>query len=151
MTNVTLNRNTLDGTLNNEELLKFIKFDDRDCDSEIDNAVYALAVHLMQTKYNYDRLQGFHKDFMSGYEIQRLKKRFRVVTNGYYLDMDNKEDTIIFKQSEYHSSVVCFVDFNGDVLKGNWKAPVKNPKRGSLFNDNPYSAFGSGYNLLYLR
>lgn len=34
-------------------------------------------------------------------------------------------------------SVYCFVEIaSGDVLKGSWKAPVKNGKRGNIFDPN---------------
>ena len=37
-----------------------------------------------------------------------------------------------------HRSLHSFVDrTNGNILKGSWKAPVKNGVRGSIFNENP--------------
>lgn len=55
--------------------------------------------------------------------------------------------------SEYgkDKSVYCFVDTtNGDLLKGSWKAPVKNGKRGNIFDQSTYKNFDH-YGPVYLR
>lgn len=49
------------------------------------------------------------------------------------------------------SSVYCFVDIeNGDLLKGSWKAPVKNGVRGNLFDPDVISKFNE-HGPKYLR
>lgn len=55
--------------------------------------------------------------------------------------------------SEYGKdrSVYCFVDTtNGDLLKGSWKAPVKNGVRGNIFDKETYSNFNH-YGPKYLK
>lgn len=48
-------------------------------------------------------------------------------------------------------SLYCFVDLtNGDLLKGSWKAPVKNGKRGNLFDRSTWANFNH-YGPNYLR
>ena len=49
------------------------------------------------------------------------------------------------------SSVYCFVDTtNGDVLKGSWKAPVKNGVRGNIFKGKA-ADYMTNYGPAYLR
>ena len=48
-----------------------------------------------------------------------------------------KHDTVILLgvPTPHSASVYCFVDkTNGDILKGSWKAPVKNGVRGNIFS-----------------
>ena len=55
--------------------------------------------------------------------------------------------------SEYGKdrSVYCFVDTtNGDLLKGSWKAPVKNGVRGNIFDQSTYANFNH-YGPNYLK
>ena len=74
--------------------------------------------------------------------FERLKKNIRV----FYVDVwDNR--------SEGSSSVICFVDpETGAIMKGSWKAPVKNGVRGHVANGkNPLAAFTQRGELAYLR
>jgi len=49
-------------------------------------------------------------------------------------------------------SVVCFIDMNnGDILKGSWKAPVKNGVRGSILSDDRGASVMTWCSVKYLR
>lgn len=49
-------------------------------------------------------------------------------------------------------SVVCFIDLtNGDILKGSWKAPVKNGRRGNIFTPDRGASAMSEHGVRYLR
>jgi len=74
--------------------------------------------------------------------FERLKKNIRV----FYVDVweGNREGS---------TSVICFVEPDtGAILKGSWKAPVKNGVRGHVVNgNNPLAAFTQRGELAYLR
>lgn len=54
--------------------------------------------------------------------------------------------------NNYNTSVVCFIDMtNGDILKGSWKAPVKNGVRGNIFTPDRGASCMTGYGPKYLR
>ena len=60
------------------------------------------------------------------FEVQRGAKNARIVRLEKWGD---KEPT--------NGSAYCFVRLDdGAILKGSWKAPVKNPERGSIFAEN---------------
>lgn len=66
----------------------------------------------------------------------------RYIKVGSFEDRNGKYDC---------NSVYCFIDkTNGDVLKGSWKAPVKNGKRGNLKDADILNKCGV-YGLQYLK
>lgn len=49
-------------------------------------------------------------------------------------------------------SLVCFIDMtNGNILKGSWKAPVKNGVRGNIFTEDRGASVMTQYGCAYLR
>lgn len=58
---------------------------------------------------------------------------------------------LVHSENGKDRSVYCFVDTtNGDLLKGSWKAPVKNGVRGNIFDQDTYANFNH-YGPNYLK
>ena len=75
-------------------------------------------------------------------------KYAKVVTKGrHYKDRDESNE-VVYGQTTVHS----FVNMeNGDILKGNWKAPVKNGVRGNINADDVGADRINEYGPIYLK
>lgn len=89
-----------------------------------------------KTNMGFDWLpEGAHKTTLT---VEVLQKNLRIVADRSFMG----------KQSS--RGVYCFIDRQtGDVLKGSWKAPVKNGKRGNI-KDDP-AGYMTQYGCMYLR
>ena len=88
----------------------------------------------------YWTIQGFTHGRAPKVDVTSVGARY--IKLGSFEDRNGKYDC---------NSVYCFIDKNnGDVLKGSWKAPVKNGVRGNLRDADILSKCGV-YGLQYLK
>jgi hypothetical protein len=94
-----------------------------------------LFVEMAQGKIDAYYAASFPNNEVPALTLQRNKKYIRVV-----------------KERTNDSSVYCFIDTtNGDILKGSWKAPVKNGVRGSIYAGDHGADRVTHHGCAYLR
>ena len=112
-------------------------------------------VDMVQTMNdNYWKLMGYTHGPSDEVDVIFGKKYAKVVChNRHYTNGDpdivGEENTKI----EYGQTTVhTFVNMeNGDILKGSWKAPVKNGVRGNIFADDIGVSCVNEYGTVYLK
>ena len=104
-------------------------------------------VGMVQTMNdNYWKVMGYTHGPAPEVDVIWGKKYSKVVTyNRHFVDGD--------RGSEYGQATVhTFVNMeNGDILKGSWKAPVKNGVRGNIFADDIGASCVNEYGTVYLK
>lgn len=86
---------------------------------------------------NFDNaLQGFLNGVKAISDSYFNKNFSNNKKNEFSLSHGNRYIRVI-SDSHGQKSLYCFIDStNGDILKGSWKAPVKNGVRGNIFKEN---------------
>src|ERR1051326_3381400 len=87
-----------------------------------------------------EKSMSYEKQFdkhLAGF-IEGIQKLQNEQSGDYYLPIEQSQGKkfirLISVTKNGSRSVYCFVDkTNGDILKGSWKAPVKNGVRGNIF------------------
>jgi len=88
----------------------------------------AMAGFLLGCQKLVDDYFAKHFPNQGGIVTAEYNKRYAKIT---------KQDIFEGKTIEHSCSIYCFVDIqNGDIFKGTAKAPVKNGKRGNIYNNN---------------
>ena len=104
-------------------------------------------VGMVQTMNdNYWKVMGYTHGPAPEVDVIWGKKYAKVVTNNrHFVDGDRGVE---YGQTTVHT----FVNMeNGDILKGSWKAPVKNGVRGNIFADDIGASCINEYGAVYLK
>lgn len=87
-------------------------------------------------------------EHIESHKFEHLKEANAHITKS---DPGRKFMRLVHMENGKARSVYCFVNMeNGDLLKGSWKAPVKNGVRGNVFDETTYTNFDH-YGPKYLR
>ena len=106
-------------------------------------------INVVQEMYdNYWKVMGYTFGPAPEVDVIFGNKYAKVVTKGrHYKDRD-KSNEVVYGQTTVHSYVNME---NGDILKGNWKAPVKNGVRGNINADDVGADRINEYGPIYLK
>lgn len=106
---------------------------------------YCDLVQRLQDEY-FERMKFTHSpsDYITVNFGNRYAKVIKVNRN-----YDDDGNEVLDDRGQ---SVHSFVDMNnGDILKGSWKAPVKNGVRGNIFSDDCGESVITEHGCVYLR
>tara|TARA_Y100000389_G_scaffold70635_1_gene67306 strand:- start:391 stop:783 length:393 start_codon:yes stop_codon:yes gene_type:complete len=101
---------------------------------DVQEKLNAFVSIVQRLQDDYFALNGFTFSPSDHVTVSYGKRYARIIKQKRYWN-DAGEAAI---RTGDQKSVHCFVDMNnGDILKGSWKAPVKNGVRGNIFTDDP--------------
>ena len=120
----------------------------------ITDRIYEYVGVVQTMNNNYWKVMGYTFGPAPEVDVIFGNKYAKVVTKGRQWkdgdpDIVGEENTgIVYGQTTVHS----FVNMeNGDILKGNWKAPVKNGVRGNIYAEDVGADRINEYGPVYLR
>ena len=113
---------------------------------KVADRIYEYITVVQTMNDNYWKVMGYTHGTAPEVDVIWGKKYAKVVTNTrHFVDGDRG---IEYGQSTVHT----FVNMeNGDILKGSWKAPVKNGVRGNIFADDIGASCVNEYGTVYLK
>lgn len=113
---------------------------------KVADRIYEYITVVQTMNDNYWKVMGYTHGPAPEVDVIWGKKYAKVVTNNrHFVDGDRG---IEYGQSTVHT----FVNMeNGDILKGSWKAPVKNGVRGNIFADDIGASCINEYGTVYLK
>ena len=113
---------------------------------KVADRIYEYITVVQTMNDNYWKVMGYTHGPAPEVDVIWGKKYAKVVTNNrHFVDGDRG---IEYGQSTVHT----FVNMeNGDILKGSWKAPVKNGVRGNIFADDIGASCVNEYGTVYLK
>ena len=113
---------------------------------QVADRIYEYITVVQTMNDNYWKVMGYTHGPAPEVDVIWGKKYAKVVTNNrHFVDGDRG---IEYGQSTVHT----FVNMeNGDILKGSWKAPVKNGVRGNIFADDIGASCVNEYGTVYLK
>ena len=113
---------------------------------KVADRIYEYITVVQTMNDNYWKVMGYTHGPAPEVDVIWGKKYAKVVTNNrHFVDGDRG---IEYGQSTVHT----FVNMeNGAILKGSWKAPVKNGVRGNIFADDIGASCINEYGTVYLK
>ena len=113
---------------------------------KVADRIYEYITVVQTMNDNYWKVMGYTHGPAPEVDVIWGKKYAKVVTNNrHFVDGDRG---IEYGQATVHT----FVNMeNGDILKGSWKAPVKNGVRGNIFADDIGASCVNEYGTVYLK
>jgi len=113
---------------------------------KVADRIYEYITVVQTMNDNYWKVMGYTHGPAPEVDVIWGKKYAKVVTNNrHFVDGDRG---IEYGQATVHT----FVNMeNGDILKGSWKAPVKNGVRGNIFADDIGASCINEYGTVYLK
>jgi hypothetical protein len=115
---------------------------------ETTDRIYEYINVVQKMNDNYWKVMGYTFGPAPEVDVIFGNKYAKVVTKGrHYKDRDESEE-VVYGQTTVHSYVNME---NGDILKGNWKAPVKNGVRGNINADDVGADRINEYGPIYLK
>jgi hypothetical protein len=106
-------------------------------------ALIRFVAGVNQLNVKYYKTNGFTFNSPPVVMVESIGKR--------YARLASYEAEPAFSKTRVPKSVYCFLDLtSGDLLKGSWKAPVRNGVRGNLSDPNVLSKFNQ-FGPNYLR
>ena len=113
---------------------------------KVADRIYEYITVVQTMNDNYWKVMGYTHGPAPEVDVIWGKKYAKVVTNNRHF-VDGGRG-IEYGQSTVHT----FVNMeNGDILKGSWKAPVKNGVRGNIFADDIGASCVNEYGTVYLK
>jgi len=115
---------------------------------EITDRIYEYVDVVQTMNDNYWKVMNYTFGPAPEVDVIFGNKYAKVVTKGrHYKDRDESKE-VVYGQTTVHSYVNME---NGDILKGNWKAPVKNGVRGNINSDDVGADRINEYGPIYLK
>ena len=115
---------------------------------ETADRIYEYINVVQEMNDNYWKVMGYTFGPAPEVDVIFGNKYAKVVTKGrHYKDRDESNE-VVYGQTTVHSYVNME---NGDILKGNWKAPVKNGVRGNINADDVGADRINEYGPIYLK
>ena len=113
---------------------------------DITDRIYEYVGMVQTMNDNYWKVMGYTHGPAPEVDVHFANKYAKVVCkNRHFVDGDSGVE---YGQTTVHT----FVNMeNGDILKGSWKAPVKNGVRGNIFADDIGASCVNEYGAVYLK
>ena len=115
---------------------------------ETADRIYEYITVVQTMNNNYWNVMGYTHGPAPEVDVIWGKKYAKVVTCNRHWEDGIEGGKAVYGQTTVHT----FVNMeNGDILKGSWKAPVKNGVRGNIFADDVGASCINEYGTVYLK